>query len=163
FVRSKQYYFHPRHALFLLPLAGIITAVGLTDVLRGLFARRFESARTREAVVAGVACALLLAAQPPALWPFGPSPTSFLAQVKTMNDWKAVMEGIAPTARGLPDAKLALVAERASATNAVGWHYLRWWGLHPYVTFWGYSGDWGTLARAVTTDGVGVNPTTLAL
>ena len=85
FVRSKDYYFHPRHALFLLPLAGIITAVGMTDLLRGLFARRFESARTREAVVAGVACALILAAQLPVVWQFLRSPASFYAQTKTMN------------------------------------------------------------------------------
>jgi hypothetical protein len=163
FVRSKDYYFHPRHALFLLPLAGIITAVGMTDVLRGLFARRFESARTREAVVAGVACALILAAQLPVVWQFLRSPSAYFAQTKTMNDWKGVMERIAPTARALPDGKLALIAERASATNAIGWHYLRWWGLHPYVTFWGYAGDWGTLARSVATDGASANPTALAL
>jgi hypothetical protein len=163
FVRSKDYYFHPRHALFLLPLVGIVTAVGFTDLLRGLFARRFESARTRETVVAGVACALILAAQLPTAWQFLRAPAPFFAEIKTMNDWKGVMERIAPTARAMPDGKLALIAERASATNAIGWHYLRWWGLHPYVTFWGYAGDWGTLARTVATDGASTNPTALAL
>jgi hypothetical protein len=163
FVRSKDYYFHPRHALFLLPLAGIITAVGLTDLLRALFARRFESTRRREAVVAGVACTLILAAQLQTAWRFVRSPASFFAQTKTMTDWKGVMERIGPTARALPAGKLALIAERASANNAIGWHYLRWWGLHPYVTFWGYAGDWGTLARAVAADGTGAHPTALAL
>jgi hypothetical protein len=163
FVRSKQYYFHPRHALFMLPLAGIISAVGLTDVLRGLLARRFESARTREAVVAGVACGLILAAQLPTAWQFVRAPASFFAQTKTIHDWKGVMERIAPTARALPAGKLALIAERASAVNAIGWQYLRWWGLHPQVTFWGYAGDWGKLARAVAADGAPASPTALAL
>jgi hypothetical protein len=80
-----------------------------------------------------------------------------------MNDWKSVMERIAPAARALPDGKLALIAERASATNAIGWHYLRWWGLHPYVTFWGYAGDWGTLVRMVGADGARADPNALAL
>jgi hypothetical protein len=163
FVRSKHYYFHPRHAMFLLPLVAIITAVGLTDVVRALVARRFEASRTREAIVAGVVCTFILGAQLPIAWQFLRSPTPFFAQTKTMNDWKSVMERVAPMARGLSDGKLALIAERASVTNAIGWHYLRWWGLHPYVTFWGYGGDWGTLARAVGDDGAGANPTALAL
>ena len=164
FVRSKHYYFHPRHALFLLPLVGIITAVGLTDLLRGLLARRFASARTREAVVAAVACAMILAAQLPTVWQFVRSPAEFYAQTKTINDWKGVMARIAPTARALPAGQLALIAERASTPNAVGWHYLRWWGLHSRVTFWGYRGDWGQLARTVAADGAGANdPTALGL
>ena len=49
--------------MFFITLASVFA--GMTDVLRGLLARRFESARTRETVVAGVACALILAAQLP--------------------------------------------------------------------------------------------------
>lgn len=148
FVRSKQYYFHPRHALFLLPLVGIVTAVGLTTLLRGLVARRFASAATRETVVVVAGCTLLLAAQAPTAGQFLRAPMAFYGQSKTLNDWKGVMERIAPSARALPaDARLALIAERVSPTNAIGWHYLRWWGLHPHVTFWGYSGDWGKLVR----------------
>jgi len=147
-----------------LPLVGITTAVGLTDMLRGLLARRFESARTREAGVAAVACAMILAAQLPTVWQFVRSPASFFAQTKTINDWKSVMARIAPMARALPAGQLALIAERASTPNAVGWHYLRWWGLHPHVTFWGYRGDWGALARTVAADGAAANdPTALAL
>jgi hypothetical protein len=164
FVRSKSYYFHPRHALFLMPLVAIITAVGLTDLLRGLLARRFASARTGEAVVAAVGCALILAAQLPTVWQFLRSPGAFYAQTKTINDWKGVMTRIAPTARALPGAQLALIAERASTPNAVGWHYLRWWGLQPHVSFWGYRGDWGNLARAVAAGGAGANdPVALGL
>jgi hypothetical protein len=163
FVREKQYYFHPRHALFLLPLVGIVTAVGLTAMLRGLLARRFADARTGETVVACVACAIVLAAQGPIAWRFLRHPNAFYSQTKTMNDWKGVMERIAPTARALPAGKLALVAERVSPTNAIGWHYLRWWGLHPHVTFWGYSGDWGALVRAVQADPSPENPTALQL
>lgn len=163
FVRSKDYYFHPRHALFLLPLAGIVTAVGLTDLLRALLARRFASARTREAVVAGVVCAAILAAQVPTAWQFLRAPGPFFAQTKTLSDWKGVMARIAPMARAVPDGKLALIAERASAHNAIGWHYLRWWGLHPHVTFWGYAGDWGALARTVAGGGGAPDPIALAL
>jgi hypothetical protein len=164
FVRSKDYYFHPRHALFLLPLVAIVTAVGLTDLLRGLLARRFATERTGETVVAAVACALILAAQLPTVWRFLRAPGAFYAQTKTINDWKGVMTRIAPTARALPGAQLALIAERASTPNAVGWHYLRWWGLQRHVTFWGYRGDWGELARTVAAGGAGANdPTALGL
>src|SRR6185369_8574708 len=86
----------------------------------------------------------------------------FFVQTKTINDWKSVMARIAPMARALPAGQLALIAERASTPNAVGWHYLRWWGLQPHVTFWGYRGDWGTLARTIATDGP-KTPSTLAL
>jgi hypothetical protein len=163
FVRSKQYYFHPRHALFLLPLVGIVTAAGLTAMVRGLLARRFASVDTRETVVAAVVCAIVLGAQVPIAWQFLRTPTPFFAQTKTMNDWKSVMERIAPTARGLSDGQLALIAERVSPTNAIGWHYLRWWGLHPYVTFWGYSGDWGALVQAIQQNPTGATSTALQL
>jgi hypothetical protein len=155
FVRSKQYYFHPRHALFMLPLVAIVTAVGGMAVLRRLF---------HERVAFRVACAIVLAAQVPTVWQFLRTPMAFYAQTKTMNDWKGVMERIAPTARALPaDGKIAVIAERVSPTNAIGWHYLRWWGLHPHVTFWGYSGEWGKLARGVAAAGAAPSATALEL
>jgi hypothetical protein len=157
FVRSKQYYFHPRHALFMLPLVAIVTAAGLTALLRWLL-------RGREQRVLVVACAIVLAGQLPTAWRFLRAPMTFYAQTKTMNDWKGVMERLAPAARALPaDGKLAVIAERVSPTNAIGWHYMRWWGLHPHVTFWGYSGEWGTLVRAVAAAEATPSPTALEL
>lgn len=159
FVRSKQYYFHPRHALFLLPLVGIITAAGLTAALRVVLAR----VRAREAAVLGLGCAIVVGAQLPAAIRFVQDPMPFFAQTKTLHDWKGVMERIAPSARALPDGGLVLVAERESATNAIGWHYLRWWNLQSRVTLWGYSGDWNTLVRRVAAGDGAAGPTALEL
>lgn len=150
FVKSKQYYFHPRHALFMLPLVAIVTAAGLTALARWLLAPRFADSEKGERVAGAVVCAIVLAAQVPVAWHFMRAPMTFYAQTKTMNDWKSAMERLAPVARALPpDGKMAIIAERVSPTNAIGWHYLRWWGLHPHVTFWGYSGEWGKLVQGV--------------
>jgi Dolichyl-phosphate-mannose-protein mannosyltransferase len=163
FVRSKQYYFHPRHALFLLPLMGIITAAGLAAILRWLLGSFLREARTREATVAAVGCAIVLGAQLPIAWRFVQEPTSFFAQTKTLHDWKGVMTRIAPRAREATDGPLVLIAERESIANAIGWHYLRWWNLDSRVAFWGYSGDWSTLVRGVGSGDGAVSPEALAL
>jgi len=163
FVRSKLYYFHPRHALFLLPLMGIITAAGLAAVLRWLLGSFLREPRTRETMVAALGCGILLGAQLPIVWRFVQEPTSFFAQTKTLHDWKGVMARLAPRAREAADGTLVLVAERDSTTNAIGWHYLRWWNLDSRVTFWGYSGDWSTLVRGVGAGDAATSPETLAL
>ena len=162
-VRSKQYYFHPRHALFLLPLVGIITAAGLTALLRGLLAPLMRAARAREAAVVILGCAIVVGAQLPIAWRFVREPMAFFAQTKTLHDWKGVMARIAPSARALPAGQLVLVAERESPTNAIGWHYLRWWNLDSRVTFWGYSGDWNALARQVVAGDGTPSPNALGL
>jgi len=163
FVRSKQYYFHPRHALFLLPLMGIVTAAGLAAALRWLLGLFLREARTRETIVAAVGCAIVLGAQLPIAWRFVQEPTSFFAQTKTLHDWKGVMARLAPRVREAGDGTLVLVAERESPTNAIGWHYLRWWNLDSRVSFWGYSGDWSTLVRGVAAGDGTPSPETLAL
>lgn len=163
-VRWKQYYFHPRHALFLLPLAALATAAGLAVVLRALLGRAVPDRRRRETTVAVAACVLIAAAQLPAIVRFVRDPVPLFAQTKTLHDWKGVMFAIAPRVAALRDGSLVLVAERTSSANAIGWHYLRWWGLAPRVSFWGYAGDWGTLARAVARpDGATPGPAALAL
>jgi hypothetical protein len=162
-VSSKQYYFHPRHALFLLPLVGMITAAGLVAMLRALLASVLRDARRREVVVVIVGAAIVLGGQLPVAWRFVREPLPFFDKTKTLHDWKGVMARIAPEVHARPGESLVLVAERESATNAIGWHYLRWWGLTPSVTFWAFSGDWGALTRRVTAGDGSASPAALEL
>src|SRR5262249_50828359 len=152
-----------RHALFLLPLMGIITAAGLAAALRFVLGSFLREARVRETMVAALGCGVILGAQLPVAWRFVQEPTSFFAQTKTLHDWKGIMTRIASRTRDPGRGQLILVAERESPTNAIGWHYLRWWNLESRVAFWGYSGDWNTLVRSVPPGEGGASPEALAL
>jgi hypothetical protein len=142
---------------------GIITAAGLAAVLRWLLGSFLREPGMRERMVAVLGYGILIGAQLPIAWRFVQEPTSFFAQTKTLHDWKGVMARIAPRARQAGDGQLVLVAERQSATNAIGWRYLRWWNLDSRVVFWGYSGDWSTLVRGVGPGDGATNPEGLAL
>lgn len=112
-VRWKAYYFHPRHALFLLPVVALVLGVALARVTR-----RWP---------APLPLALVLAAMLPGAVGFLRDPAPYFALTKGGLDPKPF---VADLARALPpDAGGVVLAERRSPANAVLAWYLRWWRL----------------------------------
>lgn len=112
-VRWKAYYFHPRHALFLLPLVALVVGVALARV-------------TRRAPAA-LPFALVLAAMGPGALAFLRAPAPYFHLTKGPLDVKPFVADVARTLP--PGAEGVVLAERRSPANAVLAWYLRWWRL----------------------------------
>jgi hypothetical protein len=112
-VRWKAYYFHPRHALFLLPLVALVLGVALARLTR-----RWPAA---------LAVALVLAAMLPGAVAFLRAPAAYFARTKGPLDVKPFVAHLAGAMPAGADG--LVVAERRSPANAVLAWYLRWWRL----------------------------------
>lgn len=141
--RVKEYYFHPRHVLFLLPAFVVFAAAGLDACVRGgLGLLKMGSGGVAFAV--GLAAAAALVA--PGVSRFLAQPQLVFARTKTIHDFAAVMPALARRVLAMPpDARHLLVAERDSVANAVAAFYLRAWGIAGRVSFHGTRDVAGTL------------------
>lgn len=150
--RWKQYYFHPRHALFLLPAVEILSAITLLSIVRKLDpARRLGAAAQRDdAWNAALACLLVVATQLPTLRTYLVHPERFFARSKKTYDLRAVTLAVrdAVAAYG-PRDKYLLVAQRNVMANTALAQYLRWYGLESHVVLRGTADPAATVQRAV--------------
>jgi hypothetical protein len=133
--RWKEYYFHPRHALFLWPAFALISGTGLVfaarsiDPLRRIVVRQ----RTREMLsVAGILC-LVVATQIPPAARYLSDPTEQLARTKSLRDFKTLAAHLRARVDHLAPGQLyLLIVERGPAGhlgNPVLSKYLEWYGL----------------------------------
>ena len=148
--RVKRYYFHPRHALFLLPGIEILTAITLLAVLRAIDPSRRaglgDAARTRLQVAA--ACALVLAIQLPVAARFTSHPERFFARSKKTYDVKAVTRVVRDATAGFAGRdKYLLAVQRNVMANATLAQYVRWYGLGDRVVLRGTPDPAATVAR----------------
>jgi hypothetical protein len=128
----KEYYFHSRHALFLLPSVVLLIAIGLHTAVEMLRPSRllFRDSHRREAADLLIAVCLVAAVQLPTLRAYVTRPGPFFAQSKTLRDFKGVTQEIEKRARSLePGDKFLLVAERDPLANAGLAQYLKWYKL----------------------------------
>jgi hypothetical protein len=133
--QEKDYYFHFRHVLFLLPLFALVTATGLTVALRALawtsLAMRQHS--LREGVVALLGAGLLVVLQGPVVAAYLARPEPFFAESKTMRDLRGLMGALGQRLATLaPGEKYLLVTERREPGylgNPSLAEYLGWYGL----------------------------------
>ena len=150
--RWKRYYFHPRHALFLLPGIEILTAITLLAIARVLVtplaARLGDAARAR--LAAGAACAIVLVLQLPVAATFVAHPERFFARSKKTYDLKGVARIVRDaTAAYAPRDKYLLAVQRNVMANAALAQYLRWYGLGEHVVLRGTPDAAATVARGV--------------
>ena len=148
--RWKRYYFHPRHALFLLPGIEILTAIALLAIVRaaaGRLAARLEGAvRTRIATAA--ACLIVLALQLPGTAAFVAHPERFFARSKKTYDVRGVAQSVRDATGSYgPRDKYLLAVQRNVMANAALAQYLRWYGLGDRVVLRGTTDAAATVAR----------------
>jgi hypothetical protein len=141
--QSKQYYYHPRHAMFLLPLVHVATAIvlarGLDRVLRAPLA----------AALVGVA--LVVAASATTRRAFGVEPLPFFHLTKTLRDFRGLTRTIAArTAAERPDERYLLVLHQqrpGHLANPVLGFYLDAYGIADRVMLAGVSEPLPALAE----------------
>lgn len=136
-IRWKEYYFHPRHVLFLLPLFVLVLAAGSLEIARRLdpFCAVVRMPRRRRALEATAVGLLLLGLALPGLRQFVGEPHGAFARTKTLRDVGPVVRVVADrVARLQPGEQYLLLAERNSTANAVLSAYLGWYGLTDRVT-----------------------------
>ncbi len=134
-IRVKGYYFHPRHALFLLPVAAAMVgaaADGVAGFVQRVGARLGAGAGPGRPPGLALLLALAIVAlvELPAARAFVAQPAPFFARTKTLRQLEGLRATLAQAAAGLaPDACLVLVVERDSSSTAVLALHLGWWGL----------------------------------
>jgi hypothetical protein len=136
-IRAKHYYFHPRHAFFLLPLFHLVVAAGLVELARRLDPLRHLIARgsTRRATEGLLAGVLVLVVVLPDVRSFLATPQAHFARTKTLRDLGPLTRQVATTVAQLePGTPYLLLAERDSTANAVLSAYLDWYQLTDRVT-----------------------------
>jgi hypothetical protein len=131
--RAKQYYFHPRHVLFLLPMVQLAAA---------LVAGRAIAAVVRNptgAAVAGVA--LGLAATFGTARDYVADPLQYFRISKTLRDVRGLMRVVAArTADAPPDWRWIMLLEKrrpGHLANPTVAFYLERWNLSDRVPLWG--------------------------
>ncbi len=141
--RMKEYYFHPRHTFFLMPIFALIAASGLLAPVRrlDLLRRLGGSAKTRDAayVATGVVVALGLSALPLESYLANPQPR--FARTKTLRGFKPLMRHLRKRVDEIaPDQIYLLLAERGRPGhigNPMLAKYLQWHGLEDRVVLHG--------------------------
>jgi hypothetical protein len=143
----KHYYYHPRHALFLLPMTLLATALGIGVIVDALAARWGAGRRALLELAAGVAvvgCGL------PAVRAYVTAPIPFFHQTKTHRDFAGLARVLAARVAALPpDAPYLLLAERnrpGHLANPVLAFYLDTYGLADRVIVRGFGDPQATLA-----------------
>lgn len=151
--RWKRYYFHTRHALFLLPSIEILIAITLLALLRTVDPSRLlslgETARARLRVA--LTCGIVLAVQLPVASAFVAHPERFFARSKKTYDLRGVTQLVRDTvATHRPPDKYLLAVQRNVMANATLAQYLRWYGLGDRVVLRGAPDPAATIARGVS-------------
>jgi hypothetical protein len=141
--RWKDYYFHPRHILFVLPYLALVTAIGIDGALARLDPLRVlvrdRAWRTWTTVLAAVV--LVVAVHASVVRSYLRTPDVFFARTKTLRDFKSLARGLLwQLWHSEPGTRIVLVAERNRAGhigNPVLRRYLRWWGIERRVALHG--------------------------
>lgn len=150
--RWKHYYFHPRHALFVLPAIQILVALSLLTIVRGVDPLRWLrlDARRRAAWNTAIACLLVLATQLPTVRAFATQPERFFARSKKTYDLRGITQSVRAAVEGYgPRDKYLLVTQRNVMANVTLAQYLRWYGLEDRVVLRGTREPPKTLQRSL--------------
>ena len=138
----KSYYYHPRHAMFLLPMVHLCTAL--------VVGRLVAHTRYRGAMMVGVVL-LVLAATAPTLAVYRRDPIPFFRSTKTLRDFRGLATLIAQRVTTLaPDTSYLLVLERRQAghlANPTLAFYLTALGIRDRVVLRGIGHPARTLER----------------
>jgi hypothetical protein len=156
-VQWKQYYFHIRHALFLLPGIELLAAIALCGTFSALvsFVPGLAT-RTRAACVA-VALSLLVVGwlRVPYVRDYLARPHNYFARTKALRDFRGIARDLAGRTRFYaPGDKYLLVVDRIGPGylgNPVLTRYLAWYGLDGRVVLAGTT-DFQSLAQRVQQD-----------
>lgn len=138
--RWKHYYFHPRHALFLLPAVVILTALALLSVVRTLDPSRWlgVAVRRRAACNLALACLLVLATQLSTVRSYLTHPERSFAHSKKTYDLRGVTQAVRDAVATYgPGDKYLLITQRNIMANVTLAQYLRWYGLEDRVVLRG--------------------------
>lgn len=151
--RWKRYYFHTRHALFLLPAIELLTAITLLTLVRAVTPSRLvrlgDAARGRLHVA--LACIVVLAVQLPVASSFVAHPERFFARSKKTYDLRGLTQLVRDTVAGAaPQDKYLLAVQRNVMANATLAQYLRWYGLVDHVVLRGAPDPAATVARGAS-------------
>jgi hypothetical protein len=151
--RWQNYYFHPRHSLFALPILHLAVALALTAAgnwLRDLGGARGRTPAAR-ATMAVALLALVVGLQGPVLANFLARPNGAFVRTKMLRDFKGLMAHLAAWLEEVPPPRrLFVLAERYGpgyTANPVLVKYLRWYGLDERVVLRGTSSPTSTLHR----------------
>jgi len=151
--RWQHYYFHPRHALFAVPIVHVGAALALTAAggwLRGTFGARGRTPLARVAA-GGALLALVVALQGPLVRQYLEQPNGFLLRTKMLRDFKGLMRHLGRWLDEVPPPRrLFVLAERFGpgyTANPVLAKYVRWYGLDDRVVLRGTSSPTSTLHR----------------
>jgi len=140
----KHYYYHPRHALFLLPMVHLATALALGGALARLRA-------AREGLLMVAAAVLVVGVSAPTLRAYVDAPIPFFQPTKTYRDFAGLTRAIAARVATF-DAQqpYLLLVERnrpGHLANPVLAFYLDAYGLGERVALRGFGDPPATLAR----------------
>jgi len=145
----KRYYYHPRHAIFLLPMLHLASGLALAGLLERLAIRRAP------ALLAGAV--LALAPGVSRVQAYVANPIPFFQQTKTYRDFAGLTRRLAGSVAGFPpDETLLLLAERnrpGHLANPVLDFYLEAYGIADRVALRGFTDVPGTLRRVARTCG----------
>lgn len=141
--RWKEYYFHPRHSFFLMPLFAIVAAAGLLVTLRGLDPLRririVES--TRGSIYLAVSLALVMALQVAPLVQHFETPQRRFVRTKTLRDFKSLTHHLRDRIASLEDDQVYLLLAERGRPGHIGnpmlAKYLEWYGLDDRVVLRG--------------------------
>lgn len=132
--RQREYYFHFRHVLFLLPHFALVTGAGLAVALRALLGSA-PGRRGAWHLLLGIAVVLTLQLAP--LRSYLAEPERFLSTTKTLRDLRGLTEQLrSRLARMAPGEKYLLIAEKrrpGHLANPSLAKYLVWYGLDDRV------------------------------
>lgn len=141
--RWKEYYFHPRHAFFLIPVFAIVAAGGLLAALRGFdpLRRGSLSEANRSALYTAIAIVLVFLTQVGPVFRHLDDPDPAFRRSKTLRDFRGLMHHLrSEVSRLAPDQVYLLITERrrpGHIGNPVLAKYLEWYGLADRVVLRG--------------------------
>jgi hypothetical protein len=142
---AKDHIFHPRHALFLLPLLLVLLGTAIGGLADALAPRRLA------APVALLVAATLVA---PAAWRYAQGPWRFFAATKMLHDFRGITQIIRERTRDYgPNDRYLLIATRGAGGHlgnpVLAW-YLEWYGIGHRVVLRGTTDPAATIALART-------------
>ena len=149
--QGKDYYFHFRHALFLLPHFVLVTATGLAVALRAVLPKSLWAGppKRRKMVIGLLGAGVIAVLQGPVVAAYLRRPEPFFAETKTVRDLRTLMLRLRERFAALaPGEKYVLITERrrpGHIANPSLAEYLEWYGLTDRVVLRGTDDPEGTL------------------
>jgi hypothetical protein len=140
---AKQYYYHPRHALFLLPMAQLAAAL--------VAGRMLDRWLRAPSIAALVGAAVVLAVTATSVRAYVADPLPYFRVTKTLRDFRGLTQALVErTAVQAPDARLLLVLEQrrpGHLANPTLAFYLEAYGIADRVMLAGVPDPQGPLAE----------------